>query len=104
MSNLVGDKNGIELWELMNKSNDPEEQQYLIDLNNAATKYGVIWFKDSVTQRNTGKNQTIWRMEWNGKQWEVSKFMTPKGASDVTPRMKPQEEVIIELDLSDILN
>jgi len=107
---IVGDADGIKLWNMMASSDDKTEQEYFNLLNNAAAKYGKVWFSDSVTQKLTRKNQTMWKMEWNNNdsQWEVSLFHIPEGVKKVNERISsfgkdPIEEIEIELDLEDIL-
>lgn len=106
---MVGNKNGIKLWTMMSTSTDEEEKSFFARLGNAASQYGKVYFTDCVTQRETKKNQVIWLLQWDGKksQWEVSNFLTPIGASEVTERMKEpvieNTEEVVEVDIDDIL-
>lgn len=104
MSDMIGNKNGIKLWNMMSTSDDPDEQSNFQRLNAAATKYGQVWFCDIVTQRETGKNQVVWHLLWNAVKsiWEVSKFHAPVDAKEITPRMEESEE-IIEIDVNDLI-
>lgn len=103
--NMIGDKNGIALWNLMASTDDDLEREYFTRLNGAASKFGSVWFTDIVTQRENKNNQTIWSMKWDGKQWEISRFYVPKGIEVVTERIRgaQAEEELIELDNNDIL-
>lgn len=105
-TNMIGEANGIKLWNLMSTSDDAGEQSYFRSVQAAASKYGRVWFSDIVTQRETGKNQVIWEMNWDGNQsnWVVTKFHVCEGASEITPRMIADDvEEIVELDINDIL-
>ena len=84
MSKLVGNPNGIKLWNMMSESEDASEQEYFNRLNHAATKHGVVWFTDTVEQKRTGKNQTFFQLTWydDKKEWEVSLFLVPEGGSE----------------------
>ncbi|KKM66240.1 hypothetical protein LCGC14_1483220 [marine sediment metagenome] len=103
--NIIGDKNGIILWNLMASTDDELEREYFTRLNGAASKFGSIWFTDIITQRKSKNNQTIWNMKWDGTQWEISRFYVPKRAKEVTARIRGAqlEEELIELDTDDVL-
>lgn len=106
---IVGNENGIKLWNLMSVSTDKDEKAFFTRLNAAAPKYGKVYFTDCVTQRETKKNQVTWLLFWNGTkiQWEVSNFLTPHGASEITERMKEPKikdvNEIVEIDIDDII-
>lgn len=102
---IIGDESGIALWNLMRCTEDEVERAYFTHLNSAASEFGSIWFTDSITQRESKSNQTIWGMKWNGEQWEVSRFHIPEGAEAVTARIRGEEpiEESVELDIEDLL-
>lgn len=91
MSLLVGDKNGISLWNKMVSSVNPEEQQYLQRLNDAAQKYGKIYFSDYVEQIKTKHNQATYSMVWDGSQWKIDLFLLPEGAQVIDYDNLPEE-------------
>jgi len=95
---IKGHEAGVRLWNLMASSTDAEEQAYYKRLASAASQFGRVWFTDSVTQRETKKNQTIWSMEWHAQNavWIVDKFLVPDKATEISPRL--QEEEVIEID------
>lgn len=83
MTSMAGDSEGIKLIGLMAQSQDELEKEYFNRINQAATKYGQVWFTDTVAQKKTGKNQAIFYMVWEAQdqKWNVSLFMLPEGAS-----------------------
>ncbi|KKL58399.1 hypothetical protein LCGC14_2225740 [marine sediment metagenome] len=103
--NMIGDADGVKLWNMIATSNDAGEKEYFISLNNAASKYGVAWFYDSVTQRNTKMNQTSWKMEWDNKtsQWKISLFHIPEGVKKVSERIASFGQKPVELNFDDII-
>ncbi len=108
MSNIVGNRNGVALWNLMAASDDELEQDYFARLNAAASKFGTVWFNDIVTQRNTRNNQTVWQLTWHADKshWEITKFHTPEGAQESTDRIDQfrfDTEEVIELGIDDII-
>jgi len=80
--NIIGDEEGIKLWNLMANSTDPEEQGYFKRLSMAATKFGSVWFSDVIAQRNARRNQSFFSLKWEAdkKQWKVALFHIPEGA------------------------
>jgi hypothetical protein len=98
-TNIAGHEVGVRLWNLMAATQDAEEREYFNRLSQAATKYAQVWFTDSITQRETRRNQAIWFMSWdaNTAKWNVNLFMVPEGASEMTDRLLP------EIELEDIL-
>lgn len=82
MSNMIGDPEGIKLWNLMSHTEDPSERKYFERINRAATEYGSVWFTDIIAQRETKRNQAFFYMNYSQKQnaWEISLFMVPEGA------------------------
>lgn len=102
---IVGDESGIALWNLMAFTNDEIERAYFTRLNDAAAKFGSIWFTDTVTQRTSNSNQTTWGMKWDGEQWKISLFHIPEGAEKVTARIKGEEPEVelVELDIDDLI-
>ena len=108
MSNMVGNENGIALWNLMAMSNYQEEKDYFVRLNVAASKFGTVWFTDIITQQENKNNQTTWQLSWNhdNNNWNISNFHTPEYAKEVTQRIKDfryKEIAVIEIDVNDIL-
>ena len=107
--NIIGNKSGVALWNMMSASEDEFEKQYFKRINAAATKFGKVWFTDTVTQRETRKNQTVWQMTWLSSKsvWEVTRFHVPSEAKEVTDRiidyLYPKEQVI-ELTAADIIS
>lgn len=103
---LKGDLNAIKLWHLMVSSSDEKEQAYLARLSAAATQYGIVYFTDMVTERETGKSQTTWVMEWRPEEqeWEFSRFLIPDGAKEVSDRIRDfvLEDEIVEMDIEDL--
>jgi hypothetical protein len=99
---MVGDENGIALWNLMASTNDRFEKEYFTNLNKAASKFGSVWFTDFVTQRKDRRNQTVWHLAWSGEQWKVSCFHVPEGVEKVSARIKGEEE-LVELDIDDLI-
>ncbi len=89
MADIIGNANGIKLWELMSNTQDKSEAEYFKMLSVAASKYGKVFFVDSVTERNTKENQVTWSMVWDPSKsvWEVSKFHVPRGAVEATDRL-----------------
>jgi len=93
----------------MAASQDAEEYATFVRLSTAANKYGKIWFTDVVTQRETKQNQVMWMMVWNAikAQWEVSNFLTPAGALEITKRMRQpvieQTDEVIEINIDDLV-
>jgi hypothetical protein len=103
---IVGDQDGIDLWNLIYNTTDALEKAYCDSINNAATKFGLVWFTDTVTQRSKKlNNQAVWRMEWNGKdnQWEINLFHLPEGASKRSPRLETAEPEWIDVSVDDII-
>lgn len=98
-SNIEGNEGGIRLWNLMASTQDPEERAYYERLSQSATKYGQVWFTDCITQRETRQNQTVWHMTWNTNtaKWNISLFLVPEGAAELSDRLLP------EVELDDIL-
>ena len=86
-SRVIGDPDGIKLWSIMSKSDDSSEQEIFKRLNSVAPLSGRVFFSDIVTQRELNSNQTIWKLEWNGKSWEISLFHIPDGAKRVSDRV-----------------
>jgi len=109
-SKIVGDQDGIDLWNLMAASTDSIEHAYAISISNAASKFGLAWFTDIVTQRTKKlNNQACWRIEWNGKgsQWEIALFHLPEGAIKRSQRLgaiKTGEPEWIDVSVDDIIS
>jgi len=107
-TNMVGNENGIALWSLMSSTDDELEKEYFVRLNDAASKFGTVWFTDTITQRETKKNQTTWQLTWLADRsvWEISKFHIPEGVKEASSRIEQyrnQPEEIIELSLEDLI-
>lgn len=100
MSNVIGDKDGVRLWNLMSQTEDPVEREYFNRISRAATEYGSVWFTDIVTQRETKRNQTFFFMNWapDKNKWEVSLFMIPEGANKNTRDTADEDEGWEEID------
>jgi hypothetical protein len=88
---VVGDADGIRLWTLMASTTDAREQDYFRRLQTAASQYGEVYFSDLLTQIETGKNQTTWRMHWVADQnnWNVVVFHVPMGQPKLNERLTP---------------
>lgn len=82
MSNIIGDSEGVKLWDMMSRTTDPSEKEYFERLSRAASNHGVVWFTDIVAERHSGK-QPFFQLSWEQKnnQWRVSLFMIPEGAT-----------------------
>lgn len=103
---IIGDQDGIDLWNLMFSSADTAERAYVVSVSNAASQHGIVWFTDIVTQYSKKlNNQAIWRMEWNGNnnQWEINLFHLPEGASKRSPRLSAVEPEWIDVSVDDII-
>lgn len=104
---IIGDSDGIALWNMMSESEDDVERAYFARICEAASKYGTAWFTDSVTQRETWRSQTLWQIVWNNKEskWEISHFCTPNGKPKTTKRIDDfkEEQEMIELDIADLI-
>ena len=98
-TSIEGHEAGVRLWNLMAGTQDAEERGYFNRLSQAATQYGQVWFTDSITQKETRRNQTVWFMFWdvNKAKWIVNLFLVPEGADEVNDRLLP------EIELEDIL-
>ena len=96
---MTGDTNGVNLWNRMATTKDELEASYTRSVQNAAQKYGKVWFSDSVAQRYTGANQPMYQMTWdpNAYQWIVTLFLTPETTPISPPKVK-YDEVEIEVD------
>lgn len=108
MSNMIGNETGVALWNLMVNTEDELEKAYFARLNTAASQFGTVWFSDTVTQRETKKNQTVWQLTWHAdkSEWEVTRFHIPDDVKESTQRIdqfKYNTEEVIELSLDDIL-
>jgi len=107
-NNMIGNENGVALWNLMSSTEDVLERDYFVRLNSAASKFGTVWFTDTITQRETNKNQTTWQLTWHADRatWEVTKFHIPEGVKEATSRIdnhRNQPEELIELSLDDLI-
>ncbi len=102
---MVGDADGIKLWNIMAASDDDGEKECFISLNNSAVKYGIVWFNDIITQRNMKMNQTSWKMEWDNKesQWKVSLFHIPEGVNKVSDRIASFGQEPKEVNFDDMI-
>ena len=99
MYNIIGDNDGIELWNRLGSSKNKKEINYFLSLSRAASKFGKIWFSDITRQEFTRANQTIYQLAWNARnnEWNISLFHK----SDGIPI--PQKNEPIELDYDDII-
>lgn len=99
MVEIVGDKDGIDLWNKLGTSKSQKEAEYFKSLSDAAVKYLKIWFTNIVMQEFTCANQPIYQLTWDAKnnKWTVSLFHKPDGIP-IRRVVKP-----IELDYSDII-
>jgi hypothetical protein len=88
---ITGDPDGIKLWNMMSKSDNPAEQEFFQRLNAVAPQAGRVFFSDFVTQLETNQNQTTWKLEWNGENWEIALFHIPEGVNKVSDRIKNYE-------------
>lgn len=100
MAALMGDENGIRLWNKMASSVDNEERQYFQRLTDAAQKYGKIYFSDYSEQQKTKNNQALYSMIWNGNDWVISLFLIPEGANILTYN---NDDMWEEIDPNDII-
>jgi hypothetical protein len=84
---IIGDAAGVKLWNMMASSDNAVEQEYFQRLSSAATQTGRVFFSDFVTQLETKQNQTTWKLEWNGKDWEISLFHIPDDVEKISDRI-----------------
>lgn len=88
---MVGDTEGIKLWNLMSSSIDKAEKEYFKRLNIVATKFGSVWFTDIIEERESSHSQAIFFLKWESDktQWKISLFIIPKGATkEIQSRME----------------
>jgi len=104
-TNIIGDPNGMALWNLMSQSQDEYEKDRYNTLINAATKFKSIWFTDVVTQRLTKNAQTVWGMRWDdvNQYWNITKLHIPDGAPEVSDRINVYKNGSINTLLSDAI-
>jgi len=78
---LVGDKDGIALWNKLGTSKNSKEIAYFNSVSDAATKYMKVWFTNIVLQEFTCANQPIYQLTWdaNNGKWIISLFHIPDG-------------------------
>ena len=99
MTTIIGDENGISLWNKMAVSPFPEEISYFNSLSAAAQQYGKIYFYDCVTQAQQRLiNQARYCMEWDGNNWNVSLFLLPENAKIISYNPPPPNSTTVRTD------
>jgi hypothetical protein len=99
MVDIIGDKDGIALWNKLGTSKNSKEIEYFKRLSDAAVKYMKIWFSDIVMQEFTRANQSVYQLTWeaNNNRWAVTLFHKTDGIP------LPRADRPIELDYKDII-
>jgi len=105
---IVGDTDGIRLWEFIGQSADPIDKENVELTNAVAERTGSVHFTDTVARNVCGKAQAWWHMLWvpADGQWHISCIYTPKGTSKLNERVTAADnsQNWSNVDASDIVS